>query len=73
MVHEMPPRRRWYARAVGWSLVTVVLGYAVLDVADAAPGVLTMRPLPPPAPTETIATRTLPVVPQPSLPTSRNG
>ncbi|GAA2019227.1 hypothetical protein GCM10009740_04190 [Terrabacter terrae] len=64
------PRRRWYARAVGWSLVTVVLGYAVLDVADAAPGVLTMRPLPPPAPTETVATRTLPVVSQPSLPTS---
>ncbi|WP_374968015.1 D-alanyl-D-alanine carboxypeptidase/D-alanyl-D-alanine-endopeptidase [Terrabacter sp. BE26] len=61
------PRRRWYAWAVGWSLVTIVLGYAVLDVADAAPGVLTMRPLPPPAPTETVATRTLPVVAQPSL------
>ena len=70
MAHEVPPRRRWYARAVGWSLVTIVLGYAVLDVADAAPGVLTMRPLPPPAPTETVATRTLPVVAQPSLPTS---
>lgn len=70
MAHEMPRPRRWYARAVGWSLVTVVLGYAVLDVADAAPGVLTMRPLPPPAPTETVATRTLPVVPQPSLPTT---
>lgn len=70
MAQEMPRRHRWYARAVGWSLVTIVLGYAVLDVADAAPGVLTMRPLPPPPPTETVAPRTLPVVPQPSLATS---
>jgi D-alanyl-D-alanine carboxypeptidase/D-alanyl-D-alanine-endopeptidase (penicillin-binding protein 4) len=53
-----------------WAVVTLLLGYAVLDVADAAPGALTMRPLPPPPPTETIAPRTLPVVPQPTLPTS---
>ncbi|GAA1992825.1 hypothetical protein GCM10009817_38790 [Terrabacter lapilli] len=70
VTHDGPPRRRHYLWALGWSLVTVLLGYAVLDVADAAPGVLTMRPLPPPPPTETVATRTLPFVPQPTLPTS---
>ncbi|MEW1954530.1 D-alanyl-D-alanine carboxypeptidase [Terrabacter sp. NPDC080008] len=70
MAQRGPQRRRGYGAAVAWSLVAVVLGYAVLDVADAAPGVLTMRPLPPPPPTETVATRTLPLVPQPSLPTS---
>ncbi|GAA2741850.1 hypothetical protein GCM10009868_09510 [Terrabacter aerolatus] len=56
--------------AVVWSVVTILLGYAVLDVADAAPGVLTLRPLPPPAPTEYVATRTLPLVPQPTPATS---
>ena len=65
------PRPRFtYGMAVVWSVVAVLLGYAVLDVADAAPGALTVRPLPPPPPTETIATRTLPEVPQPSLSTS---
>ena len=59
-----------YAVATAWSVVAVLLGYAVLDVADAAPGVLTLRPLPPPPPTEYVATRTLPLVPQPTLPTS---
>ena len=62
--------RLTYGRATVWAVVTLLLGYAVLDVADAAPGALTMRPLPPPPPTETIAPRTLPVVPQPTLPTS---
>ena len=62
--------RLTYGRATVWAVVTLVLGYAVLDVADAAPGGLTMRPLPSPPPTETIAPRTLPVVPQPTLPTS---
>jgi len=52
------------------SVVTVLLGYAVLDVADAAPGVLTLTAAPPPAPTETTGTRTLPVVPQPTPSTS---
>ncbi len=56
--------------AAVWSAVAVLLGYAVLDVADAAPGVLTLAPAPPPAPTETPGKRTLPVVPQPSMPTS---
>jgi D-alanyl-D-alanine carboxypeptidase/D-alanyl-D-alanine-endopeptidase (penicillin-binding protein 4) len=56
--------------AAAWSAVAVLLGYAVLDVADAAPGALTLRPLPPPPPTETVATRTLPEVAQPSLSTS---
>ncbi|MBC9822367.1 D-alanyl-D-alanine carboxypeptidase/D-alanyl-D-alanine-endopeptidase [Terrabacter sp. MAHUQ-38] len=65
------PRPRFsYAMAAAWSVVAVLLGYAVLDVADAAPGALTVRPLPPPPPTETVATRTLPEVPQPSLSTS---
>lgn len=59
-----------YAVAAAWSAVTVLLGYAVLDVADAAPGALTLRPLPPAPPTEYVAKRTLPVVPQPTLPTS---
>jgi D-alanyl-D-alanine carboxypeptidase/D-alanyl-D-alanine-endopeptidase (penicillin-binding protein 4) len=56
--------------AAVWSVVTILLGYAVLDVADAAPGPLTVRPLPPPAPTEYVAKRTLPPVPQPTLSTS---
>jgi D-alanyl-D-alanine carboxypeptidase/D-alanyl-D-alanine-endopeptidase (penicillin-binding protein 4) len=48
----------------------LVGGYAALDSADLAPGLLTTRPLPPPPPTETPGTRTLPVVPQPSASTS---
>src|SRR3954447_20889446 len=56
-----------YGMAVVWSLVAILLGYAVLDVADAAPAVLTLRPLPPPPPTETVAPRTLPLVPQPTV------
>jgi D-alanyl-D-alanine carboxypeptidase/D-alanyl-D-alanine-endopeptidase (penicillin-binding protein 4) len=59
-----------YTMATVWSAVAVLLGYAVLDVADAAPGVLTVTPAPPPPPTETPGTRTLPVVPQPTMPTS---
>ncbi|KRC88149.1 peptidase S13 [Terrabacter sp. Root85] len=74
MAHETQPGRRGprltYGMAAVWSVVAIVLGYAVLDVADAAPGALTVRPLPPPAPTETVATRTLPSVPQPTLSTS---
>src|SRR6478609_3058159 len=74
MAPESEPGRRaprlTYGMAVVWSVVTILLGYAVLDVADAAPGVLTLRPLPPPAPTEYVARRTLPLVPQPSLSTS---
>ncbi|MDV3220174.1 D-alanyl-D-alanine carboxypeptidase/D-alanyl-D-alanine-endopeptidase [Intrasporangium sp.] len=48
----------------------LVVGYAALDAADRVPGLLTTRPLPPPPPTETPGTRTLPLVPQPSLSTS---
>ena len=59
-----------YGVAAAWSAVAILLGYAVLDVADAAPGALTLRPLPPPPPTEFVASRTLPVVPQPTLSTS---
>lgn len=59
-----------YGVAAVWSVVTILLGYAVLDVADAAPGVLTVRPAPPPPPTEYVAKRTLPLVPQPTLSTS---
>ncbi|WP_460626506.1 D-alanyl-D-alanine carboxypeptidase/D-alanyl-D-alanine-endopeptidase [Intrasporangium mesophilum] len=59
-----------YTMAAVWSAVAVLLGYAVLDVADAAPGVLTLAPAPPPPPTETPGKRTLPVVPQPTMPTS---
>ena len=74
MAHETQPGRRGprltYGMAAVWSVVAVLLGYAVLDVADAAPGALTVRPLPPPPPTETIATRTLPSVPQPTMSTS---
>ncbi|MGO4602412.1 D-alanyl-D-alanine carboxypeptidase/D-alanyl-D-alanine-endopeptidase [Terrabacter sp. 2YAF2] len=74
MAPQSEPGRRaprlTYGMAVVWSVVTILLGYAVLDVADAAPGVLTLRPLPPPAPTEYVARRTLPLVPQPSLSTS---
>ena len=62
--------RLTYGMAAVWSVVTILLGYAVLDVADAAPGPLTVRPLPPPAPTEYVAKRTLPLVPQPTLSTS---
>src|SRR6478736_2106718 len=62
--------RLTYGMAAVWSVVTILLGYAVLDVADAAPGPLTVRPLPPPAPTEYVAKRTLPPVPQPTLSTS---
>ena len=74
MARETQPGRRGprltYAMATVWSVVAILLGYAVLDVADAAPGALTVRPLPPPPPTETIATRTLPSVPQPTMATS---
>jgi len=74
MAHETQPARRGprltYGMAAVWSAVAVLLGYAVLDVADAAPGALTVQPLPPPPPTETIATRTLPSVPQPTMATS---
>ncbi|GGM95326.1 hypothetical protein GCM10009721_22150 [Terrabacter tumescens] len=74
MARESRPGRRaprhTYGAAVVGSLVTILLGYAVLDVADAAPGPLTLRPLPPPAPTEYVAKRTLPLVEQPTLPTS---
>jgi D-alanyl-D-alanine carboxypeptidase/D-alanyl-D-alanine-endopeptidase (penicillin-binding protein 4) len=52
------------------SVVTILLGYAVLDVADAAPGVLTLTAAPPPPPTETPGRRTLPAVPQPTPSTS---
>lgn len=74
MAHETQPGRRGprltYGMAAVWSVVAILLGYAVLDVADAAPGALTLRPLPPAPPTETVATRTLPSVPQPTLSTS---
>jgi D-alanyl-D-alanine carboxypeptidase/D-alanyl-D-alanine-endopeptidase (penicillin-binding protein 4) len=74
MPRESRPGRRaprhTYGAAVVGSIVTILLGYAVLDVADAAPGPLTLRPLPPPAPTEYVAKRTLPLVEQPTLPTS---
>ncbi|GAA6524807.1 D-alanyl-D-alanine carboxypeptidase [Intrasporangium sp. DVR] len=48
----------------------LAVGYAGLDTADLVPGVLTTRPVPPPPPTETPGTRTLPVVPQPTPSTS---
>lgn len=48
----------------------LLAGYAAFDIADAAPGVLTLRPVPPPPPTETPGTRTLPFVQQPSPSTS---
>ena len=48
----------------------LVAGYAALDAADLAPGVLTTAPAPPPPPTETPGTRTLPLVPQPTPTTS---
>jgi D-alanyl-D-alanine carboxypeptidase/D-alanyl-D-alanine-endopeptidase (penicillin-binding protein 4) len=53
--------------------LTFLGGYLVLDAADAAPGVLTTRPAPPPPPTETPGTRTLPLVPQPIAPPSAGG
>ena len=59
-----------YTMAAICSAVVVLLGYAVLDVAGAAPGVLTTAPLPPPPPTETPGTRTLPLVAQPTPSTS---
>ncbi len=60
-------RRSVAAVAAG---VILVGGYAALDSADLAPGILTTQPLPPPPPTETPGTRTLPVVAQPSAATS---
>ncbi|EWT03590.1 D-alanyl-D-alanine carboxypeptidase [Intrasporangium oryzae NRRL B-24470] len=55
----------------GIGVVGVLLaGYIGLDIADAAPGLLTTSPLPPPPPTETPGTRTVPVVPQPTISTS---
>ena len=59
-----------YTMAAICSAVVVLLGYAVLDVAGAAPGVLTMAPLPQAPPTETPGTRTLPLVAQPTPSTS---
>jgi D-alanyl-D-alanine carboxypeptidase/D-alanyl-D-alanine-endopeptidase (penicillin-binding protein 4) len=50
--------------------VAAVVGYGALDIADVAPGVLTLAPEPPPPPTETVGVRTLPVVPQPTASTS---
>ena len=48
MAHETQPGRRGprltYGMAAVWSVVAVLLGYAVLDVADAAPGALTVQP-----------------------------
>jgi D-alanyl-D-alanine carboxypeptidase/D-alanyl-D-alanine-endopeptidase (penicillin-binding protein 4) len=63
------PARRWWA-ALGGVAAAAVVGYAALDIADVAPGVLTLAPEPPPPPTETVAVRTLPVVPQPTASTS---
>ena len=60
---------RRFTAALTASAVLVV-GYAGLDAADRVPGLLTTRALPPPPPTETPGTRTLPVVPQPSPSTS---
>ncbi|WP_404391463.1 D-alanyl-D-alanine carboxypeptidase/D-alanyl-D-alanine-endopeptidase [Humibacillus xanthopallidus] len=65
-----PIRGLTYTMATVLSVITLLLGYAVLDVADAAPGVLTLAAAPPPPPTETPGTRTLPVVPQPTPSTS---
>ncbi len=65
-----PLRGLTYTMAGVLSVVTILLGYAVLDVADAAPGVLTLTAAPPAPPTETPGTRTLPVVPQPTPSTS---
>jgi D-alanyl-D-alanine carboxypeptidase/D-alanyl-D-alanine-endopeptidase (penicillin-binding protein 4) len=54
-----------------WTAAALLVGtYAGLDTADLVPGLLTTRPLPPPPPTETPGTRTLPVVPQPTASTS---
>lgn len=55
---------------VAGASLAVLLGYAALDAGGAVPGVLTTRPLPPPPPTATPGTRTLPVVPQPTPSTS---
>ncbi len=56
--------------AVAGAVGVLLLGYVGLDATDHAPGVLTTRPLPPPPPTETAGTRTLPLVPQPTASTS---
>lgn len=56
--------RRWVAGS--GVAVLLLAGYVALDSADIVPGVLTTRPAPPPTPTETSGTRTLPVVPQPT-------
>ena len=57
-----PIRGLSYTMAALLSVVTVLLGYVVLDVADAAPGLLTLTAAPPAPPTETPGTRTRPVV-----------
>lgn len=59
-------------RSVTATTVAILLvgGYAAFDSADLVPGILTTRPFPPPPPTETVGTRTLPVVPQPVPSTS---
>lgn len=64
---ERTGRRTLAIVAVGGVLLA---GYAGLDIADAAPGVLTTKPEPPPPPTETPGKRVLPSVPQPSFSTS---
>ena len=48
------------------AVLFALMGYVCFDIADLAPGVLTAKPLPPPAPTATTGKRTLPVVEQPS-------
>ena len=55
---------------VAGTVGALLVGYLGLDATDHAPGLLTTRPLPPPPPTETAGTRTLPLVPQPAASTS---